>query len=76
MYPNLRPRQPFYGKKKKDKTVGLTEEAWVGLAELASSFGLSRSEFVQQIGLGLFKLVRIPQPTQTPPVPPTPPDLE
>lgn len=57
IYPNLRPRKAFWGKRKRERSLGMTDEAWAGLEEVAKELGLSRSELVQQIGLRLLKVV-------------------
>jgi hypothetical protein len=57
IYPNLRPRKAFWGHRKKDRTLGMTDEAWEGLDAVAKELGLSRSEVVQQIGLRLLTVV-------------------
>jgi hypothetical protein len=57
IYPNLRPRKAFWGRRKKDRSLGMTDEAWEGLDAVAKELGLSRSELVQWIGLRLLKIV-------------------
>jgi hypothetical protein len=57
IYPNLRPRKAFWGYRKKERSLGMTDEAWEGLDQVAKELGLSRSEVVQQIGLRLLKVV-------------------
>jgi hypothetical protein len=56
IYPNLRPRKAFWGHRKKERSLGMTDEAWEGLDQVAKELGLSRSELVQQIGLRLLKV--------------------
>jgi hypothetical protein len=57
IYPNLRPRQSFWGERKRERSLGMTDAAWEGLEEVAKELGLSRSEVVQQIGLRLLTVV-------------------
>lgn len=46
-----------HGEPKKRVNMSLTKEAVEGLDELAISFGLSRSEFVEQIGREIIPIV-------------------
>jgi hypothetical protein len=57
VYENLRPRKAFWGERKKERSLGMTDAAWEGLEQVAKELGLSRSEVVQQIGLRLLKVV-------------------
>jgi hypothetical protein len=57
VYENLRPRKAFWGERKKERSLGMTDAAWEGLDQVAKELGLSRSEVVQQIGLRLLTVV-------------------
>jgi hypothetical protein len=45
-----------YDEKKENRTFTLTNEAYIGLEQLALRRGLSRSELVERIGRGLIRL--------------------
>lgn len=64
-YPNLRPRKAFWGERKRERSLGMTDEAWEGLDTVAKELGLSRSEVVQRIGLRLLKVVAPASPKQS-----------
>jgi hypothetical protein len=57
---NLVPNTPLYGECKSSKTLTLTPTAWDGIEVMAASFGLrSRSDLVERLGRGLYRLVPI-----------------
>ncbi|WNZ46123.1 hypothetical protein Q2T42_30505 [Leptolyngbya boryana CZ1] len=62
---SLRGQPEFYEEVKLRTSIALTPTARQGLDELAHSFGLSRSEFVERIGRNLISVQRIDPSTNT-----------
>lgn len=60
---NLIPNTPLYGECKESHTLTLTPTAWGGVETMAESLGLrSRSDLVERLGRGLYRLVPIDTP--------------
>lgn len=56
---NLRPgREQKYAEAKKRRHLTLTDTGWIAVKELAQQkFGMSVSEFLEQVGRGNFKIL-------------------
>lgn len=51
-------RPTRHGDTKQQKTISVTLESWERLEEIARQHLVSRSELIQLIGLGVFKVLR------------------
>lgn len=53
---SMRNQPEIYDQIKKSRSVALTDDGWTGIDKLAKQKGLSRSEFIEQIGRGQLQI--------------------